>query len=222
MVRIFERRGILPSVAVFITCGVLVSACSAAGESNEQAQSVRGYEGGDSAVSSEALPTGSMTELPHDILIPKNEGAPATTEAEYIKVKSERYLFLDECLQDKGWPEQIVHDAFRSKVSVTLQGWESDPTRFASDVETCYEAYGPSPAPPALTRDIAAEGWERQMKARDCLKEKGFSLPDPPSREAYVDAHMRGEPTGTIELDIRKNEELSSLGSAWAYEQCPW
>lgn len=86
------------------------------------------------------------------------------------------------CLRDKGW-----------EVEVTSSGGWGIEAEFPADQESAYTAAYEECAKETgydkieMTPDLASFNYDNTVRVVECLEEAGFSTPDGPTRQAYVD-----------------------------------
>lgn len=125
------------------------------------------------------------------------------------------------CMTEKGWPMKVMPDGSQQMVAELL----------SEQREIAFEAYGECniqvngeyvPRTEAEWRDK----YHKALDTRDCLVNEGYSIPEPPSEDAWVDAGLHDQPLWTpfqFAIDEKMNgsepwtlEEYYEL-----YDKCP-
>jgi hypothetical protein len=90
-----------------------------------------------------------------------------------------------QCMADKGWEVQLDNDGgWSTTVGVPDEQLE----QFDADVDDCRATFGLDQPPPPLTQQEAEELYDLLTGAvADCVRNLGYTVPEPPSRQAYVE-----------------------------------
>ncbi|HLV57318.1 MAG TPA: hypothetical protein VKY81_00340 [Natronosporangium sp.] len=93
------------------------------------------------------------------------------------------YLAMARCLRDKGW------DAY-----ATEEGWgasgipHAQSDQYDADENECRTSTGIGEVPPPeITEEEAAELYDVLLGVADCMRDLGFAVSEPPSRQAFVE-----------------------------------
>lgn len=110
--------------------------------------------------------------------------APATPvdrelEAELNAEYFDRFLG---CMRDLGFEVTPTDDG-----GFTLSG---DPDALASAEAECKSRIGPDPGYAPVTAEEAAALYDRELAVMGCLEEQGVQVPEPPSREAFIQSYL--------------------------------
>lgn len=88
------------------------------------------------------------------------------------------------CMTDKGWEVQLDNDGWSTTVGVPVEQLE----QFDSDMDDCRATFGLDQPPPPPTQQEAEEAYDLLTGAvSDCVRELGYTVPEPPSKRAYVE-----------------------------------
>lgn len=116
--------------------------------------------------------------------------APPSSPSASVSKAQQSVLDLYSCLQTKGWPVEVSDDG----MGIELTGIPSDQVdRYNADAAECKKN---QPAPTPLSQQ--AEQWWRdwyqaEVATNQCLAKEGVSVTDPPSFQAFKEAHLNGK-----------------------------
>ena len=92
------------------------------------------------------------------------------------------------CLTDRGW--DVEADPVNGGISA-IEIPPSQQSAYDADYEECNtEALADLPD---FTRDVAEDFYDDLVASGECLKELGYSVPEPPSKQASVDSMLDGD-----------------------------
>lgn len=90
-------------------------------------------------------------------------------------------------MRDKGWDVTVDPDegSFRAK-------YPSDQdAQYRADSESCYDELGYSMTPSPVSTEEADRLYDHWLPIAECLEENGYTLSEPPSRQAFVEETVR-------------------------------
>lgn len=121
---------------------------------------------------------------------------------------------MEQCMKINGWEVRIEDGGLSAEVP------DEQDEQFLRAHTECVEKFGYE-RPPQMTRQEAEEYYERLVTAGVCLRDHGYTAPDPASRQATVEDLMNGRlpswnPYEGVLTNAISGDELDS-----AYEACP-
>lgn len=93
-----------------------------------------------------------------------------------------------QCLTDKGWDVTSRDDG---GFGYELSEEQLDP--FDQAREECHLSLGYDFEPPEYSQDEAAEIYDAFVTAAECVRDLGYEVPDPPSKQAFVEEMVSGD-----------------------------
>ncbi|MEX0796026.1 MAG: hypothetical protein WD274_04975 [Acidimicrobiia bacterium] len=90
-----------------------------------------------------------------------------------------------DCLQEDGWPASLLDGGF------TIADDPRTATEQEEAVEACFDHLmdqGLIPSVEPLTGEMLEARYEYLLSMQECLESEGHSLPEPPSRESFIDS----------------------------------
>lgn len=211
-----------------LALGILLvtAACTTQGAAESTGESESELQAFDASQSS-SFPTSMGQEegriLPPDVLQTERYGAPRDSFPQWYRDVTEHYQATSECMVDKGWPEQILHEAYSPNASLEFQGWEVDPDRFVTDIRSCFSGVGDFPMPPLPTAEQAEKQYEAATSATECFRQHGVNMPDLPSKQKFMDQFMVDNILWTpLALPEFRDSPLASKNVTDLYAMCPW
>jgi hypothetical protein len=87
------------------------------------------------------------------------------------------------CLRDRGWETTVHADG-----SFSTQVPDDQDDVYHADFEDCQEEAGVHLPPLEVTPKYAGAVYDRLLEVAECVRDLGYHVPDPPSRQAFVDA----------------------------------
>lgn len=118
------------------------------------------------------------------------------------------------CMEVKGWDVRIEGEGMVAEVP------DAQNDQFLQDHEECITKFGYG-KPPEMDRQEAGQFYDALVETGLCLSDLGYTVPEPASRQATVDALMNGElpswdPYDQVFTNVTSTSELDR-----AYEACP-
>jgi hypothetical protein len=87
------------------------------------------------------------------------------------------------CMRDRGWETTVNTDgSFRTEVP------DDQDEVYHADFEDCQQEAGVHLPPLEVTPEYAGAVYDRLLEVAECVRDLGYHVPDPPSRQAFVDA----------------------------------
>lgn len=117
-------------------------------------------------------------------------------------------------MEGKGWDVQLGDGALSAEVP------DEQNEQFLSDHEKCVRVYGYDRTP-KMNQEEAEEYYEELVTAGECLREEGFTTPDPASRQATIEALLNGQLPSWNPYDHVIADDGPGDDFARAYEACP-
>ncbi|AEI13386.1 hypothetical protein [Cellulomonas gilvus] len=122
--------------------------------------------------------------------------SPPAWFAEQARESEESRLGYQRCMDDKGWDRTMMAGGGSEEPFVFGKDEDrSELERFDADVEECRIELG-YPAPHEPTADELGVQYDAEQDVAACLEHLGFDIPEPPSREAWVEALISGREDG--------------------------
>lgn len=123
-----------------------------------------------------------------------------------------------ECMTNRGW--NVHADSAENSWSMDDGIPESQLGQFESDTRSCEEKYGYDQLPPPPSRAEAERIYD-QLQVAECVRELGYPVDDPQSKQSYVEELMASEipswhPYGQVVESMTFESELSEV-----MEACP-
>ncbi len=91
-------------------------------------------------------------------------------------------------MDEQGWDTRVTADGGLS-ASIPDEQLE----QYQHDLDECAARFGYDEPPPPLTRQEAEAYYDELVQATECVRELGYPTPEPASKQATVEALMRGE-----------------------------
>lgn len=121
------------------------------------------------------------------------------------------------------WNDRYLSCLVDTGIEVTSQpdgGYQIDPgglseAAFEEVGRQCQEQTGPYPTPAPITAEEASGLYDLNLEAVQCLERQGVSVPEPPSRDQYIDALLE-----SYETNVAPWTPYDGVGSAYE-DQCP-
>lgn len=98
-------------------------------------------------------------------------------------------IVMARCLNDKGWDVKPAADGGFETDTVPAEQME----QFQADIEACQGEHGYS-NDLVYTPERAERYFDASLEAAECLRDLGYEIADPPSRQAFVEALVNDEP----------------------------
>lgn len=116
------------------------------------------------------------------------------------------------CLAGKGWIVTVSTDG-----GITYEGPAEQLEPFRAAKEQCaQEVGGANAGPTEVTEEMLRTAYSMQVETLECLRGEGYDeLSDPPTLQAYLDAHALWTPYSELPLDISEADWLA------LQETCP-
>jgi hypothetical protein len=120
---------------------------------------------------------------------------------------------MHRCMSEKGWETEISWDG-----GLGLSGVPADQVdQVDADVRECRERFGYDRPARIPSQQEAEELYDALMDVAECVRERGFPVPDPPSRQAYVedfltDGYVTWHPYDTVRQNAAN--ELPQIAEA--------
>lgn len=89
---------------------------------------------------------------------------------------------MQQCMTDEGW--DVALNEFGE---ITSDHAADQVDEYGADLESCWAKHGFDKPPPPMDRTTAGEFFDLLVASATCLEDLGYSITEPPSREAYVD-----------------------------------
>lgn len=86
------------------------------------------------------------------------------------------------CLSAKGWDVRADADDEVHAEAIP----EAQIDQYRADRDACMAEFGYD-EPPSITPEVASGYYDKMLALADCLRGLGYPVPDPPSREAFVE-----------------------------------
>lgn len=109
------------------------------------------------------------------------------------------------CLHDQGFAAEVTPDR---ALRYDFGSAEQQPA-FDAAMDACESEVGIMPPPEPLSEAELVRLYESYLTARSCLIGLGYSLPEPPSEDAFVDTYATDPWSPFNDLDV-------TGGDAWA------
>jgi hypothetical protein len=94
---------------------------------------------------------------------------------------------MQQCLSDEGWEVEVSWDG---GIEFSLPADQTD--QFMAAQQVCLERTGYD-RPMEYTLEEAASLYDELLEVADCVRDLGYAVADPPSRQAYAEQLARGE-----------------------------
>ena len=144
---------------------------------------------------------------------------------EQAREREEARAAMQGCMDGLGWTLTM------NEYGGTSTPFSDDATRerFSADAQRCRAENGLD-REFALTASEASALYDRQLETRECLRQEGVDLPDPPTRETFVENAPRfaaGDETATwwepyADLyDLEERDLVDAATSTAAQGACP-
>lgn len=156
-------------------------------------------------------------EIPPDILAMNERRRAVGSYEEWISEQSHYLQSLDDCLQERGWPEQKVAEANTPMVTINFTGWQGQVNHFVADVNFCFTVVAPAPEAPEISVEEAKKDYLRALKAAECFRKDGFDISQAPSEQVFIEESMKGTRRWFPEDEI----PIDKFNSEY-YQKCPW
>lgn len=120
-----------------------------------------------------------------------------------------------DCLTDRGWPVEATEDGgVRTTDGIpTEQG-----DQYEADRDECSAQFGYD-QPPTVTRAEAEEIFDTLLGVAECMRDRGYSVPERPSEQAFVEALMDRPLPIWHPYDAVPDDSISEKEAV--REQCP-
>lgn len=116
------------------------------------------------------------------------------------------------CLDAKGWDVRADSDG-----GVVVGGFpEEQHDRFLEDQAECLSEHG-SALTQAITAEEAERLWDELLAVAECVRALGYHVPEPPSRQAAVEALQRTP----IMLEWWPHDGVPPAEQNRSYAECP-
>lgn len=147
-----------------------------------------------------------------------SNGAP-TNDANKLPSSWNREYQIRDCMTDAGW--DVAIDGLDGSLLVP-EVPDTQIVQFQQNLDECIQRF-PLPAL-VISRENAERFYDRLVEAGSCLQSLGFSVPEPPSRDASVESMTSGN--GIIDPLWDPYEPLfigavDSVAAAKAMVDCP-
>lgn len=140
---------------------------------------------------------------------------PTPPEPDVTIAPAEDYgVNVQRCMTEFGWKVEVEWDGGVSSEVTPRDQME----KYTADLQKCHKRFGYDRLPEPPTYEEAARLYDAYLEVADCVRELGFYVPDPPSRNDYAERlasggiapwHPYPAPTGDVSIeDVRRmNEE---------------
>ncbi|WP_146843324.1 hypothetical protein [Cellulomonas composti] len=123
------------------------------------------------------------------------------------------YREVARCMRDRGWDVTAENEDGGDSLTARYPIGQEGP--YEADRSACF-AEADVPQETLMTAQEAGEWFDKNVAAAQCLAEHGYPVTDPPSKQAYIDAAVKGTYIWSATEGVAKGSDPATFTKAGA------
>lgn len=112
------------------------------------------------------------------------------TRAEELQAITDYFANMVDCVNAQGFRMRVIEGGLGMEPDPVVSDSGGSAEAFAAAQAACEDRLGPFPNPAPLSAEEWAQGYPAQVDVVDCLREKGYPVPEIPTQESWVQQQL--------------------------------